>query len=68
MTELKYFWVVTKAAPNSTINDIAFLTDAQGLIKQARGGLDEDDIILVTLDAQQANEWAKEELDRRIDD
>ena len=67
MTEL-HFWIVTKATPVSTINDIAFLTDIPGLMKQARGGLDEDEIVLVTFDAQEANEAARAELDRRIND
>jgi hypothetical protein len=56
------FWIVTKATSVSTLNDIAFLTDAEGLIRQARGGLDEKDIVLVTLDAKEANEAAKDQL------
>ncbi len=57
------FWVVTKATPVSTLNDIAFLTDAKGLIRQARGGLNEEDIVLVTLDAKEAHETATAQLE-----
>ena len=56
------FWVVTKATPDSTLNDIAFLADAKSLIRQARGGLNEEDIVLVTLDAKEANEAAKDQI------
>lgn len=59
------FWVVTKATDNSTLGDIMFQTDAQGLIRQARGGLHEDDVLLTTCDADEALRTAELELEGR---
>jgi len=52
------FWIVTKPTKNSTIPDICFKADAKGLILQARGGLDPEDILLTTLDELHALTFA----------
>ena len=52
------FWIVTKPTKHSTVLDICFKTDAQGLILQARGGLDPEDILLTTLDELHALTFA----------
>ena len=56
------FWVVTKATKLSTRGDVMFNTDAQGLIRQARGGLREEEVVLTTLDINEADRAADREL------
>jgi hypothetical protein len=44
------FWIVTKPSPASTLEDICFPCTFDGLIRQARGGLNEDEIVAVYAD------------------
>lgn len=44
VTPFTRFWVVTKPAPASTIEDICFETDLDGLRLQFLGGLGESEI------------------------
>jgi len=44
MNEFK-FWVVCRPSENSVLEDIFFETTAHGLIRQAHGGLMEQDLI-----------------------
>lgn len=42
--KLKIFWVVTIPNKNSTIEDIVFVTNSQGLVRQVKGGLTENEM------------------------
>lgn len=61
------FWIITKPTKHSTLEDICFKTDAQGLILQGRGGLDPEDILLTTLDGIEAQDLAHEAI-RKAED
>ena len=58
--KISRLWVVTKASPRSTIEDICFQTDlAEGLFHQYKGGLDPKDIVGFWDDESQAKEKAR---------
>jgi hypothetical protein len=48
------FWVVTKSSPVSTLVDIYFPCDFERLMLQVRGGLQEDDIVGIYADEDEA--------------
>jgi hypothetical protein len=52
------FWVVTKPSPVSELADICFACTFERLLLQARGGLNEDDIIAVHADEGEAKKAA----------
>jgi hypothetical protein len=55
---LEPFWVVTKPSPASGMEDICFSCTVEGLMRQARGGLDEDDIVGVYANETEARQAA----------
>jgi len=52
------FWVVTRPSPASELADICFACTVEGLMRQARGGLNEDDIVGVYADETEARQAA----------
>jgi hypothetical protein len=52
------FWVVTKPSPVSELADVCFPCTFERLLLQARGGLNEDDIIAVHADEGEAKKAA----------
>lgn len=56
--EVGPFYVVTKGTPESEIIDIMFDSTVPGMMLQSRGGLDVDDILLITPDQSKAKALA----------
>ncbi len=54
------FWVVTKPSPVSGLEDILFPCDFERLMLQVRGGLQEDDIVGIYADEDEARLMARE--------
>jgi len=52
------FWVVTRPTPASEMADVCFACTVEGLMRQARGGLKEDDIVGVYADEAEARKAA----------
>jgi hypothetical protein len=52
------FWVVTKPSPVSELADVCFPCTFERLLLQGRGGLDEDDIVSVHADENEAKKAA----------
>lgn len=57
--EIGNFFVVTKPTKDSEICDILFETNIKGMMKQSLGGLKSNDILLITKNADEANEFAE---------
>jgi hypothetical protein len=55
----KKFWVVTKASKISTLADICFTTDFEGLHIQYKGGLNHEDIVGIYIDEAEAERKAR---------
>jgi hypothetical protein len=58
------FWVVTNPSPVSQLCDICFPCTFDRLIRQARGGLNEDEIVAVYADEGEARQAAERLLGR----
>jgi len=58
LTPKSRFWVVTYPSPRSTIEDVCFETDLEGLRNQFLGGLKADDICVIERDGAQARQTA----------
>lgn len=56
--ELGKFWVITRPTGDSTLADICFETDANGLILQAKGGLERGDIVATFTEKREAESAA----------
>jgi hypothetical protein len=52
------FWVVTRPTPASGIEDICFACTVEGLMRRARGGLQEDEIVAIYADETEARKAA----------
>jgi pantothenate synthetase len=52
------FWVVTRPSPASGMEDICFSCTVEGLMRQARGGLQEDEIVAIFADETEARRAA----------
>ena len=63
-----YFYVVTKASPNSTLGDILFKIDPIGFANQIRGGLKPEEIVIITMDQDEALNAAHDQLGAPGDD
>jgi hypothetical protein len=61
----KEFWVVTRPTPASVLEDILFQCTFGGLMRQALGGLTEDEIVGVYADEDKAKEAAAKLLGER---
>lgn len=57
--KISSFWVVTYPTKISTIDDICFRCTPQEFIRQAKGGLEEDNIVAVYEDEFSAKEKAE---------
>jgi len=60
--EVGKFWVVTRATKESTLDDILFEMDVFGMMLQAKGGLDKNDILGIFKDKKKATTLASKEL------
>jgi len=58
-----YFYVVTKASPNSEIGDIFFKVDPIGFANQIRGGLKPEEIVVITSDMEEARAAAFDQVE-----
>ena len=56
--EVGKFWVVTTPSDDSILVDILFEANIGKLMIQARGGLDPDDILMVTKNKKRAEQYA----------
>jgi len=54
------FWVVTKGTNHSEELDILFKSDVKGMMRQALGGLKEDDVIYIGNNEAKAKEIAQQ--------
>jgi len=52
------FWVVTRPSPASELADICFACTVDGLMRQAREGLNEDEIVAIFADESEARKEA----------
>jgi len=52
------FWVVTKPSPGAETADICFACTVEGLMRQTRGGLQEDEIVGIYADETEARQAA----------
>ena len=52
--KLKKFWILTRPTHNSTIEDIVFETDIEGLYMQIAGGLTCEEIIGIYVEDTEA--------------
>ena len=68
MAIIERFWVVTMPARRSTIGDICFETNWQGLEKQFRGGLKVEEIRAVYDNEKEAKEHARKLIRWRQDE
>jgi len=57
-----YFYVVTKASTGYTIKDIVFKIDPLGFCNQMRGGLTPDQIVMITVDEDEALSAAHDQI------
>ena len=57
--EIGNFWVVTAPTEQSTLTDIVFGSNIGKMMIQARGGLDPDDVLMVTKDRKKAFDRGK---------
>lgn len=53
------FWVVAMPGPDSVLADICFETDAKGLARQFRGGLNEEDVHALYTERGEAEKEAR---------
>lgn len=53
------FTVVTKASKDSEMADIMFESDVMGMMRQAKGGLKDSDIVMITKDKSKAEKMVK---------
>jgi len=60
--EIGTLWVVTKAQNNSELIDILFKSSVKGMMVQGKGGLELDDIIVITKDYNKAKMIAQHQL------
>jgi hypothetical protein len=58
------FWLVTKPSPVSELCDVCFPCTFDGMIRQVRGGLQEDEIVAVYADEGEARKAAERLLGR----
>ena len=56
------FWVVTKATPESEIEDILFKSSVLSMVVQFRGGLKPEEIIIITPDEDKALDIAHDQI------
>jgi hypothetical protein len=64
--EIGAFWVVTKPTEASILIDILFKSSVKGMIAQGKGGLEMDDIIVLTKDYNKAKMIADNLLSKDI--
>jgi len=64
--EVGKFWVVTAPAEQSVVQDILFETNIAYLMNQTRGGLREEDILMLTKDGNKARTYAERLLGTKI--
>lgn len=58
-------WFVTKPTKLSELGDIVFEADIKKIMLQSRGGLDYEDIILITKNQKEAEKKGEELLSKR---
>ena len=57
--EVGKFWVVTAATQDSVLEDILFEATIAIIMKQAKGGLEADEIMMITKDENKAKKYAE---------
>lgn len=57
--EIGKIWVVTAPTESSEMLDIVFEVNIGSLMNQARGGLDPDDVLMLTKDQKKAEAYGK---------